>query len=147
MKTKILFFSLIIGLFALTTACNNDDDPKPPTELIGQWKCLGFGNTNGEFRVIEPTERAEGIYILHFKSDFTFTGVTSTNEVGGKYKANNSKTFKILSLGGTKINELFDGKKYVDALQKTQRYSFTKKGNLQLFYSDTEYLLFKPLKN
>ncbi|MGQ1944271.1 hypothetical protein [Ornithobacterium rhinotracheale] len=48
-------------------------------------------------------------------------------------------------MGGTKINELFDGNKYVDALQKTQRYSFTKKGNLQLFYSDTEYLLFiKP---
>ncbi|MGQ1945005.1 hypothetical protein [Ornithobacterium rhinotracheale] len=65
MKTKILFFSLIIGLFALTIACNNDDDPKPSTELIGQWKCLGFGNTNGEFRVIEPTERAERIYILN----------------------------------------------------------------------------------
>ncbi|AIQ00288.1 hypothetical protein [Ornithobacterium rhinotracheale] len=145
MKTKILFFSLFIGLFVLTTACNNDDDPKPPTELIGQWKCLGFGNTNGEFRAIEPTERAEVIYILHFKNDFTLSSATSTNSIWGKYNTYDSQTIKIL-LASTNVAEFEDGGKYIKSLYDADHYSFTKKGNLQLFYSDTEYLLFNPLK-
>ncbi|MGQ1928483.1 META domain-containing protein [Ornithobacterium rhinotracheale] len=146
MKTKILFFSLIIGLFALTTACNNDDDPKPPTELIGQWKCLGFGNTNGIFRKISPNEEGcEKCYTIDFRDNYEFFVKSSYNSMSGVFVVKNSSLqFKKIIM--TDVYEEGDGTPYTESLKKISHYKI-EKGNLQLFYSDTEYLLFKPLKN
>ncbi|MRI62766.1 hypothetical protein EDM00_01955 [Ornithobacterium rhinotracheale] len=144
MKTKILFFSLIIGLFALTTACNNDDDPKPPTELIGKWKCLGFGNTNGEFREILPNEEdCEKCYTIDFRDNYEFF-VKSAQFISGIYST--EKNFlKLEKLNLTEI--LLEGEAllFSDNLQKVSHYKI-QDSKLYLFYSDTEYLLFKPLK-
>ncbi|MCK0203617.1 hypothetical protein MWN41_11385 [Ornithobacterium rhinotracheale] len=145
MKTKILFFSLIIGLFALTTACNNDDDPKPSTELIGQWKCLGFGNTNGEFRKISPNEEdCEKCYTIDFRDNYEFF-VKSAQFISGIYSTE-KKFLKLEKLNLTEILLEGDALLFSDNLQKVSRYKI-QNSKLYLFYSDTEYLLFKPLKN
>lgn len=143
MKTlnKILFLCGILVFMAFSCEKKNDDTPP----LIGSWKCLGFGNTQtGTFKEIEP-QNCEECYILNFKENDTVTGHTSTNQVMGIYEiAPSLKQLSFTRFGGTEINELFDGKKYVEAILKVHSYEINEQGDLLLFY-DNNYLIYKSV--
>lgn len=142
MKPKTILFTAI-ALFLLTgeTGCEKEKEEKAPTELYGTWKLTGFGNTaDNTLRKAEPKE-CEKCYTMTFLKDGTITGHTSTNEIGGEYRIKGGN-LDFLRLGGTEINELFDGRNYVEALYKVNRFEIVSK-QLKLYYGDTDYLLFK----
>ena len=142
MKRKTFLFS-VIALFLLIggMGCEKEKEEYGSTELYGTWKLAGFGNTaDHTLREAEPKE-CEKCYTITFLSDGTITGHTSTNEIGGEYQIK-GESLHFLKIGGTKINELFDGRNYVEALYKVHRFEIASK-QLKLYYSDTDYLLFK----
>ncbi|WP_160150033.1 META domain-containing protein [Parabacteroides sp. Marseille-P3160] len=146
MKTnKLLLITLsFLSLFEIG-GCDDSDKFSEP-ELLKTWKLVGFGTTeNNEIQTVKP-EDCEECYTLTFHEDGTFSGQTSTNQVTGKYKISyQDKELKILNLGGTEINELYDGKLYVESLLKVESYSITERG-LELYYnSKKQFLLFKPI--
>lgn len=109
------------------------------------WKLIGFVNVlENTIKIAEPQH--ENCYRLTFKPDGTFIGQTSTNQAGGRYEVNvQDKSLKILSIGGTEINELFDGKLYVESMLKIEAFSITERG-LALYYDNKKhFLLFKPV--
>jgi len=114
--------------------------------LIGpKWKLIGFVDVKSNTIKLAKPEN-DSCYVITFYSDNKFTGITSTNKVEGNYEISlNVKTLKILQFGGTKINELNDGKIYVANLLKVNLFSITERG-LALYYdNENYYLLFKPL--
>lgn len=156
-KSKILSCFLLIIITTLV-AC---DENEPGTISLNQikknasysdlsftdtkWKLIGFVNANNNTIKIAQPEN-DYSYVLTFYSDGTFQGKTSTNQVLGKYEIN-SKTgvLKIVQFGGTEINELQDGKYYVDALLSIDAYAIKERG-LELYYDNKDYyLLFEPL--
>ena len=142
MKPKTILFT-VIALFLLTggTGCEKEKEEQAPAELYGTWKLAGFGNTaDNTFREAEPKD-CEKCYTMTFLKDGTITGHTSTNEIGGEYRIKGGN-LDFLRLGGTEINELFDGQDYVEALYKVNRFEIISK-QLELYYGDTDYLLFK----
>jgi hypothetical protein len=66
--------------------------------------------------------------------------------VGGKYEVNmQDRRLKIINIGGTEINELYDGKLYVESVLKVESFSITERG-LALYYDNKKhFLLFKPI--
>lgn len=144
MKHKILNLALMVLLPVLLGAgCEKEE--KTSKSLIGSWKCLGFVNSPaGIYKEIEPKD-CEKCYTLNLKHDGTVTGHTSTNEVMGVYEMNISlKQVSFNSFGGTEINELYDGRQYVEAILKVHSYEINGQGNLLLYYEDeNNYLLFK----
>jgi len=109
------------------------------------WKLIGFVNVaENTIKIAEPQH--ENCYRMIFKPDGTFSGQTSTNQAGGRYEVNvQDKTLKILNIGGTEINELFDGKLYVESMLKVDSFSITERG-LALYYDNKKhFLLFKPI--
>ena len=118
----------------------NETLPVIPSELIGSWKLEGFGDTEtNAFREAEPKD-CTVCYTLIFLRNGMLTGKSSTNEMMGEYVIN-EQNIKI-RFGGTKKGELFDGGKYVEAVNKIHRFEIVSK-QLKLYYSDTNYLLFK----
>ncbi|MDO5664727.1 MAG: hypothetical protein Q4G63_05665 [Bacteroidia bacterium] len=109
--------------------------------LMGIWQLTGFGNAvDNSVKVAEPKD-CERCYTLIFKNNETFVGHTSTNEVAGVYRLND-KLVDIVNVGGTERNELMDGKLYVESLLKVFKYE-VKDNDLKLFYTHTDYLLYK----
>lgn len=156
-KSKILSCFLLIIITTLV-AC---DENEPGTISLNQikknasysnllftdtkWKLIGFVNANNNTIKIAQPEN-DYSYVLTFYSDGTFQGKTSTNQVSGRYEINSSTgVLKIVQFGGTKINELQDGKYYVDALLSIDAYAIKERG-LELYYDNKNYyLLFEPL--
>lgn len=148
MKRKTILFAAISLLLLIGgTGCEKEKEKEKEkeeynsTELYGTWKLAGFGNTAGNtLREAEPKD-CEKCYTITFLSDGKITGHTSTNEIGGEYQIK-GENLDFLKIGGTEINELFDGQDYVEALYKVDRFAIVSK-QLKLYYSDTNYLLFK----
>ncbi|MEA4983882.1 hypothetical protein SDC9_75761 [bioreactor metagenome] len=142
MKRKTFLFAAI-SLFLLTAGagCEKEKEEYGSTELYGTWKLTGFSNTAGNtLREAEPKD-CEKCYTMTFLKDGTITGHTSTNEIEGECRIKGGN-LNFLRLGGTEINELFDGQDYVEALYKVDRFEIISK-QLKLYYGDTDYLLFK----
>lgn len=161
MRAGILFLSVML----LSFGCAGNDDlskggntgnPENEIEydLAGEvdenqgisltgtkWKLAGFANvTNGIIKTPEPD--SENHYWIIFNDDNTLSGKSSTNELVGNYEANyKAETIRITNLGGTKIGELLDGELFVKNLQSVYYFS-VQKTSLQLYYSETDYLLF-----
>jgi META domain. len=109
-----------------------------------EWKLIGFVDAKQEqLKVAEP--ESERCYRLRFKEDNTLSGISSTNDITGAYETFSNSSIKITNIGGTEINELYDGKLYVECLKNVKTFSITTKG-LALYYDSNNYLLFKPLK-
>jgi heat shock protein HslJ/predicted nucleic-acid-binding Zn-ribbon protein len=110
-----------------------------------QWKLTGFANvTNGIIKTPEPD--SENHYWIIFNDDNTLSGKSSTNELFGSYEADyKAATLRITNLGGTKIGEILDGKLFVKNLQSVYYFSI-QKTSLQLYYNDTDYLLFNAIQ-
>ncbi|MFO7968769.1 MAG: hypothetical protein R6U15_01485 [Candidatus Izemoplasmatales bacterium] len=141
MKTQLKI--LLVGiLFSFATlSCEDDNDIS--NMLLGEWKCVGFGETeNNVVREIEPQDCSE-CYILIFKKDGAVEGSTSTNEVMGEYDINTStKELKFVRFGGTEINELFDGEEYVEAIFDVYSYEITSTNTLYLYYKQDMFLIY-----
>jgi len=118
MKTRTLLFTLFALLLLPGGAgCEKETEEQAPTELYGTWKLVGFGNTvDNTFRKAEPRE-CDKCYTITFLKEGTITGHTSTNEIVGEYCIK-GENLDFLNIGGTKINELFDGREYVSALHQ-----------------------------
>ena len=115
--------------------------PVIPSELIGSWKLEGFGDTEtNTFREADPKD-CTVCYTLIFLRNGMLTGKSSTNEMMGEYVIN-EQNIKI-RFGGTKKNELFDGGKYVEAVNKIHRFEIVSQ-KLKLYYNGGKnYLRFK----
>lgn len=142
---KILFLCGIIIFMAFSC----DDDEKPINPLIGTWKCIGFGTTeSNEIRELEPKNCNE-CYILTFKKDGTIEGYTSTNEAVGEFEINlSTKELQIINFSGiTEINELFDGKEYIETISNVNSYNTNSNDTLLLYYNHQNlYLIFNSVE-
>jgi hypothetical protein len=111
---------------------------------------IGFADEKtGNIRLASPfSTDTFDIYILTFEMDGLLDGTTSTNRASGKYVfgENSTSNLQIPFFGPiTYINELFDGRPYIEAMKKVNSYKISSKG-LSLNYDDGKFLLFKPLE-
>lgn len=142
MKTLKNFIPIYIFLFCLSCS-NKDETGGNNLSLQGvKWKLIGFADTQtGTLKEAEPV--SEKCYLLTFNDDNTFEGISSTNQIAGTYVLEKeASSIHITKIGGTEINELFDGKLYVESLAAIQSFLVTE-GTLKLYYNDQkQYLLF-----
>ena len=123
-------------------------------ELQGtKWKLVGIVDAKtSNLKILEPREY-EKCYTLAFDNSIpycneddinSFSTRSSTNELGGCYVIDYEKQhIQVLSFGGTKINEIGDGKLFCDALRTIQSFSL-QKNELRMYYNNKQnYLLFK----
>ncbi len=150
MKTKCLYshvasrnfnFLVIIACFSLIffSSCEKDKN-----ELIGTWKCVGFGSSETQaFRPIEPMD-CDKCYKFSFQNDNVFGGQTYTNGVSWHYEIIND-SIKFTHQFSTDVNELYDGDEFRNAIENTFAYQLNDSGALKLFYTgeDFNYLLFE----
>ncbi|MDH6341249.1 hypothetical protein M2480_000399 [Parabacteroides sp. PFB2-12] len=133
---------LLLFLFAmLSGGCSKDDDM--PQDLVGTWQCVGFGErNNAEIKAVEPQD-CTSCYVLEIKENGDISGATTTNSFSGKisYK---SQSIKIVDILITKVGEKGDGYIYFDRFLETNSYIRTL-NDLQLFYEDNSYLLYKRI--
>jgi hypothetical protein len=156
MKTKCLYsliarrgFNLLAvitcGVLIFSSSCKKEDSPiENKNELIGTWKCIGFGNTETEtFRSIEPMD-CDKCYKFSFQNDNVFGGQTYTNGVSWHYEIIND-SIKFTHQFSTDVNELYDGDEFRNAIENTFAYQLNDSGALKLFYTgeDFNYLLFE----
>jgi hypothetical protein len=144
---KILRFAAILLVMASAFTCGKENEKKEElTSLEGtKWKLSEFVEVSeGTTKIPEP--QSGQCYWVFFDSDTTFSGKTSTNAVQGIYRINPpASAIYIDNIGGTEINELFDGKLYVERLLSVSFFKLTET-SLKLFYNETDYLLFKRIK-
>lgn len=153
------YCAMVIIAFSLGCGKNNEQEPliipinQLPTNIeylnfpmkSTTWKLLGFANlSDSTFRFAKP--RNDFSYKLRFVTDSTFTGTSSTNEIVGEYSYNmNIGTIDVIRIGGTKINEIYDGWLYWESIKLVETYSITEYGLHLYFHSGNQYLLYIPL--
>ena len=161
MKTNIINIITIFLVCIVNVTCSNKDvdteknlsSSKDIPSIEGyqnlkltdvEWKLIGFVDAKqNELKIAEPEH--ERCYRLRFNDDNTLSGESSTNEIVGNYEISLESSMKIISLGGTKINELYDRNLYMKCLKNVNIFSMTEKG-LALYYDSNKYLLFKPIE-
>jgi hypothetical protein len=153
MKTKNLIF--FFGILLLSFGCSNDDLPvcEANVTLLGnKWKLVGYvSGEDGTLKELKPTsdDNYWGIdnYWLFFKNEDTLLVKSSTNDLYGLYEINySSSTISITLLGGTKINEIFDGKFFIDRLSSVSHLDI-EETSLKLYQNEKDYLLFKLVEH
>jgi hypothetical protein len=116
--------------------------------LIGtEWKLVGFADKRKN-RIKEAEPKCGSCYIIIFQEDGTITGETSTNQSSGMYQiiGSDNNGIKIVAFSNsTEINELFDGKLFIECMQNVNVFSITPKG-LELYYEVDKFLLFQPFE-
>lgn len=146
-----LFFLITVAT-AILFSCSRGDalglesDALELQSPCGRWKLGGYASS--ESKQVTIVLGSPSAYYLTLNKDGTFTGTSSTNEIGGKYSYNRGAfSFSQSDFYSTKINdERGYGNLYLNCLFKVNKYRvFT--DQLHLYYSDKEYLLFiKPVK-
>lgn len=153
---QVLAMSVLIAAFAGckgTTDSGPKDDNKEQEQLITlvgtKWLLVGFGDTKtGNVKPAEPKAhpgKEDKIYFLHFDSDSSFKGFTSTNEIYGKYIADYSKKTIWTEMITSMINEFGDGRLFKEILHSnaTRTFSATAK-TFKIFYNNGDnYMLFE----
>ncbi|ASB48231.1 META domain-containing protein [Alkalitalea saponilacus] len=160
-QTYIVGMGLILLLF-LIMACNkNEINAQDDTVLLREisenpsyislpllettWTLIGFANEKSN-RIKLAVPNDDNCYTLIFGDNGSIKGHTSTNIAGGKYYLDNKSTINIISFGPeTYINEIFDGKAFIDAVNNVFSYQITQKG-LVLKYQKDKHMLFKPIE-
>lgn len=113
--------------------------------LINVWKLVAFGRTaNSSERSPETLDfQQPTAFMIEFTADFKLIIASSTNRLSGYFIANGND-LRITCTGGTKVNEMPDGHKYLDALDRTERFELTTDGRLKIYYNEgLDYLLFR----
>ncbi len=150
--TKILkwlaVLAVIFGLCFVFAGCTDGDDGgNNPTTMkltATKWKLVGFYDVEKDsLKEAEPKD--EQCYTLEFDTDTTISGTSSTNKLWGNYKIDDELlTIQIANIGGTEINELYDGQLYMESLWQVQFFTITDK-ELKLYYDNkNKYLLYNP---
>jgi len=162
-----IFIPMIMILFCCS--CQRKSEAEQLTSLEGiKWKLAGiFDTKTGALKVLEPKDCDE-CYTLTFEPDSFFNknewfngkvevktgwykiskGYSSSNILACWYNVDYiTNSFQIYNIGGTEVNELFDGRLYRETLLSVQ--SFLLKNELILYFDDkSKYLLFKqPINN
>ncbi len=152
-KNKFLFLCLLL-IAPGVTGCsseendneitgNNEEESKVTVKLCDvSWKLYGFGIDSENIRKAEPSA-CSTCYLVKFEPDGTFSGQTTSNDFIGIYTTKN-KSFKIVEYGTTKVGEVGDGYKFVEAFCSSFQYEITDKGELKLYYTQNDFLLFNP---
>ncbi|MDR1553432.1 MAG: hypothetical protein LBS69_08230 [Prevotellaceae bacterium] len=141
MKKILLKTTAILLLLAGVISCGEDKDEV--NSLKGtKWKLIEFVKVSeGTTKIPEP--QSDQCYWIIFDSNTTLSGYSSNNGLFGYYQINTqTSTMRINSLSGTKRGELFDGYFYLDCLSIVNYFELTET-SLKLYYSETDYLLFK----
>ena len=119
---------------------NENNNPLKNTE----WKLITFVDVGNNTKKT-PEPDSEKCYTLKFlENGDSLTTTSSTNNFIGTYTIDiKTSSISITSLGGTKINEIYDGILYVESLIKVNKYTIDK-DVLKLYYNDNKnYLEFK----
>lgn len=115
--------------------------------LIGtQWKLVGFvDEKRSTVKLAEPV--GEDTYLLTLNKNGEISGRTSTNTAFGKYSLDSDLKAVVISQFNhlTKINELYDGRNYIESMNHVFSFKLFSKG-LALYYEDQKYLLFSPIE-
>jgi hypothetical protein len=130
------------GEIRLSQIPDNPDNTSLP--LIGTtWKLIGFVDEQRKrVKLAEP--EGESSFLLTFKENGDLSGLTSTNTAFGKFFLDNENLLKISRFNHlTKINELFDGRYYIESMNKVFSFNLSPKG-LALYYDSQKFMLFKP---
>lgn len=142
MKVKT-FLLILITLALLLGGMGCEKNNEIPSELLGSWKLMGFGNTaDNSLKEVEPKD-CDKCFTLTFKRDKTFYGKSVMNLLEGRYAVSGSNIS--LSVGGTKIGEITgDGGKFIETLSQADRFTIHN-SNLYLYFSEKEFLSLKKI--
>jgi len=146
MLCVILLISLLATSCKKTPLLSENSFLKVEIILQGtSWKLVGFVDIESNtIKIAEPID--ERCYLLTFNEDNTFSGTSSTNEIYGQYEIDNvSCNIFITNIGGTKLNEFYDGKLYLQSLKEIQLFSL-QDNELKLYYNNKQNFLFFKLQ-
>lgn len=140
-KKLVLMMSLLLSL-GLFCACSNDENDISVTSLCKtSWKLYGFGTDDAHIQIAEPSG-CSTCYVVKFDPDGSFSGKTTSNDFFGIYSTEN-KFFKIEEYETTKVGEMGDGYRFVDAFCSSVQYEIVN-GKLKLYYNNKDFLIFNP---
>lgn len=116
------------------------------TSLVGTvWKLEGFGSAGGKLDIAKPVN--EKNYQLLLESGSNAYGLSSANHLAGKYTLDEEKQTLGIDLHVlTYAQDTPDGLLYLERLAKTYRYEL-QNNVLRLYYSEKEYLQYRPAAN
>lgn len=143
MKTKTFLVTVITSFLLIGGAgCENETNI---SDLYHSWKFEGFKYlSNSSFEKADPSD-CENCYIFTLSDEGKITGRTSTNTIFGEFQIE-KQNMKIINFGGTEINELGNGQKYIETMSLIEKYEISN-NELKLYYNQNQnYLLFKLLK-
>lgn len=138
---KTLYFVIILFTVFGITGCEKDIQIQE-SDLIGTWRCLGFGDTGTwNFRAIEDKGCSQ-CFLLAFNEDNTVRGVTLANTLQGEFEISSDNTFQFANLISTEVYEEGDAVYFSQSLLKVNEYEIRGK-QLLLYYEGDQYLLFE----
>ena len=155
MKKAIIKLGVFLLAVLLPIGCSSDDesddlstvifietDEIPKTtnvnHLYTSWALLGKSNTeNGG---IYP----QGKYIINIANDGTFQGEAENNKFHGNYVCQDDGTFQVIEYEGVSRKARKDETFIHETIKKCKKFLVSEKGAyMALYYSDTNYLLFR----
>jgi len=147
MGKNILSITILLFLASSFISCNKEEKDL----LVNtKWRLVGFVEVEiGNMKESEPTStECESCYTITFKKYQKWEGITSTNELEGKYKINyNTNKINIFMRSGTAVDEFPDGKIYIKSLEEVDFFSI-QENELKLYYNNKQnYLLFKSMSS
>ena len=144
MKKIIVIMGMLLSL-GLFSACSSDEDVQSEEStaqaLYGKWQVLGYGSDDN-FTAKE--NNWTGHPFLIFKEDGSFEGWID-NDLVGTYTFKENGEFTITRCGGTKVLSTNPHIVYMEEQvwgKKIKSYKLLD-NELRLFYSESEYLLFR----
>lgn len=156
-KSKWVVLVGVVFLLPMLGGCQEDGLPEGEVRLseipdnpdylslplVGtQWKLIGF--VDARRHKVKPAEpEGEGTYLLTFNENGEISGRTSTNTAFGKYSLDDDQLSILEFHNITEINELFDGRYYIESMNNVFSFNLSPKG-LVLYYNAQKSLLFKP---
>jgi hypothetical protein len=127
----------------LTPISNAPEDDNFLTNV--RWKLVAFVDVaNSKSKT--PAPEGDNCYWLEFYDNDSLSGWSSTNLLFGSYIVDSKQSsITVTELGGTKVNELFDGYLYFESLHAIESYSLSG-DSLALYYNSKQnYLLFERM--
>lgn len=138
------FQALLLVVSALTAfSCKKN---APETFLEGsKWKLLGFYESGSQNVDAPKPENCRECYVILFETGGNWTGHSSANRLYGQYTVNKKETkLKLSNIGGTEVNELYDGPRFMLMLTSVSLFEL-KDNKLKLFNGTEDYLLFERI--
>ena len=95
-----------------------------------------------------PLYNSSDVFWLKLKTS-SFEGKSFTNVLAGTVNIDAvTKKITFSNIGGTEINELFDGQKFIDCLKQVYSFKKTTENTLILYYDNNKkYLQFEKVNN